>query len=275
MTLRLGWFSSARGQGSRRMFEAVQQAIAAGEFDAAIAVVFSNRDRGEAETTDSFFDLVEGAGIPLVTRSSVAYRRDVGGERSRPGEPLPRWRIEYDRLVDADLAAHPFDVGVLAGYMLIFEREFVASHPLLNLHPALPTGPAGMWQEVIRALIREGAEESGVMLHLAVPEVDAGPRVSYCRYTLRDEEIDPLWAQLPPPPGELDDEALDATALFAAVRERSVARESPLVVATLAEFAAGKLRVEDGRILDPSGRPAEPADLTKQVEARLATGLGA
>lgn len=275
MTLRLGWFSSARGQGSRRMFEAVQQAIAEGEFAAAIAVVFSNRDRGEAEATDSFFDLVEGAGIPLVTRSSVAYRRGVGGERSRPGEPLPRWRIEYDRLVDADLAAHPFDVGVLAGYMLIFEREFVASHPLLNLHPALPTGPAGMWQEVIRALIREGAKESGVMLHLAVPEVDAGPRVSYCRYALRDEQLDPLWAQLPAPPGELDDEALDATALFAAVRERGVARESPLVVATLAEFAAGKLRVEDGRILDPSGRPAEPADLTKQVEARLATGLGA
>ncbi len=69
MTLRLGWFTTARGQGSRRMFEAVQQAIAAGEFDAEIAVVFSNRDRGEAETTDSFFDLVEGAGIALVTRS--------------------------------------------------------------------------------------------------------------------------------------------------------------------------------------------------------------
>ena len=275
MTLRLGWFTTARGQGSRRMFEAVQQAIAAGEFDAEITVVFSNRDRGEAETTDSFFDLVEGAGIPLVTRSSVAYRRAVGGERSRPGEPLPRWRIEYDRLVDADLATHPFDVGVLAGYMLIFEREFVASHPLLNLHPALPTGPAGMWQEVIRTLIREGAEESGVMLHLAVPEVDAGPRASYCRYPLHDDELDPLWAQLPAPRGKLGDQALDATPLFAAIRERGVGRESPLVVATLAEFAAGKLRVEDGHILDASGRPAEPADLTKQVEARLATGPGA
>ena len=105
------------------MFEAVRDAIEAGAMDAELAFVFCNRERGEAGATDSFFELVEQAGAPLVARSSVRYRRAVGGSLSRPGEPLPAWRLEYDRLVDEDLAAHPFDIGMLAGYMLILERE--------------------------------------------------------------------------------------------------------------------------------------------------------
>ena len=270
MTLRIGWFTSARGPGSRRMFQAVLGAIEAGDLAAELAVVFCNRERGEAEATDAFRALVEGAGVPLVTRSSVGYRKAVGGERSRPGEPLPAWRLEYDRLVDADLAAYPFDVGMLAGYMLILEREFVTRHAVLNLHPALPSGPAGVWQAVIRQLIREGVEESGVMLHLAIPEVDEGPPVAYCRYPLRDEALEALREQLPGAPDALDDATLDASALFAAFRERGVARESPLVVATLAEFAAGKLRIEGRQVLDAAGQPARAADLTKQVDAQLA-----
>ena len=270
MTLRIGWFTSARGPGSRRMFQAVLGAIEAGDLDAELAVVFCNRERGEAEATDAFRALVEGAGVPLVTRSSVGYRKAVGGERSRPGEPLPAWRLEYDRLVDADLAAYPFDVGMLAGYMLILEREFVTRHAVLNLHPALPSGPAGVWQAVIRQLIREGVEESGVVLHLAIPEVDEGPPVAYCRYPLRDEALEALREQLPGAPDALDDATLDASALFAAIRERGVARESPLVVATLAEFAAGKLRIEGRQVLDAAGQPPRAADLTKQVDAQLA-----
>ena len=269
MTLRIGWFTTARGPGSRAMFEAVRDAIEAGAMDAELAFVFCNRERGEAEATDSFFDLVEQAGAPLVARSSVRYRRAVGGKLSRPGEPLPAWRLEYDRLVDEDLEAHPFDIGMLAGYMLILEREFVARHAVLNLHPALPDGPVGMWQAVIRELIRSGAEESGVMLHLAIAEVDEGPRVAYCRYPLRDPDLEALRARLPAPPAEFDDAALDASELFAAIRARGVAREAPLVVATLAEFAAGRLRVDGPAVLDASGAPAEPADLTAEVDAQL------
>ncbi len=176
MTLRLGWFTTARGPGSRGMFEAVIAARAAGQLPGVdFAFVFCNRDRGEDAVTDAFLDRAASLDIPLVTRSSVGYRKAVGGGRSRPGEPLPAWRLDYDREVDAALEAYPFDLGVLAGYMLIFEREFSLRHPLLNLHPALPGGPTGTWREVIRELIRARAVESGIMLHLAIPEVDAGP----------------------------------------------------------------------------------------------------
>jgi folate-dependent phosphoribosylglycinamide formyltransferase PurN len=268
MTLRIGWFTTARGPGSRGMYEAVTSAIAAGVLDAEFAFVFCNRDPGEDPITDSFLRLVEANGHRLLTKSSVGYRRAAGGRLSRPGEPLPAWRIEYDRSIEELIAPHPFDVGVLAGYMLIFEREFVSKHVVLNLHPALPTGPAGTWREVIRHLIRTGATESGVMLHLAIPEVDAGPVVAFCRYPLRDAAIDPLRTSLGDA-SALDDDALEATPLFAAIRERGVRRESPLLVAALAEFASGRLRSEGGRVLDATGTSAAPADVTAAVEAAL------
>ncbi|MYD65892.1 MAG: phosphoglycerate transporter [Chloroflexi bacterium] len=270
MTLRIGWFTTARGPGSRGMFEYVERAVREGDLDAEFAFVFSNRERGESEATDSFFDLVEGAGIPLVSCSSVAFRRSVGGERSRPDAPLPEWRLAYDRRVAEAIEEHSFDLGVLAGYMLIVERELVTRHALLNLHPALPDGPAGVWQAVIRELIREGADESGVMVHLAIPEVDEGPAVAYCRYPLRDPALEALREALPGPPGDLDDATLDATPLFAAIRARGVEREAPLLAAAIAEFASGALRVAGARVVDATGRPAPPADVTDRVEAQLA-----
>lgn len=275
MTLRLGWFTTARGPGSRAMFEAVVAARASGLLSGVeFAVVFCNRDRGEDEVTDEFLDRVESLKIPLVTMSSVAYRRRVGGERSRSGEPLPAWRRDYDHDVDRALEGFPFDLGVLAGYMLIFEREFSRSHPLLNLHPALPEGPIGTWREVIRSLIRTGAAESGVMLHLAIPEVDAGPVAAYCRYPIHGPAFDAAWDAL----GDntlQDDGAIEASPLFAAIRAAGVARESPLLVATLQAFADGRLVVRDGQVFDSAGQPAAAADLTAEVEAIVASSADA
>ncbi len=252
------------------MYEAVADAIAAGRLDAEFAVLFCNRDPGEDATTDAFFERVGTDGAPLVTRSSVQFRRAEGVMRSRLGAPLPAWRTAYDRAVNEALAASPFDLGVLAGYMLIFEREFVERHTLLNLHPALPAGPAGTWREVIRHLIRSRAQESGVMLHLAIAEVDMGPVVAYCRYSLRTPGLQTLWAAFEGQIDTLGDDALDETALFTAIRAAGVVRESPLLLATLHEFASGRLRAEGSRILDASGPLAEPAELTVEVDALVA-----
>ncbi len=275
MTLRLGWFTSARGVGSRAMFEAVAAAIADGTLDARFAAVFCNRDPGEDPATDEFFARVQAVGAPLLTRSSVAFRRAAGGARSRAGEPLPAWRVEYDGTVEAALGGHEFDLGVLAGYMLIFEREFTERHALLNLHPALPGGPTGTWREVIRQLIRTRATESGVMLHLAIPEVDMGPVVAFCRYSLHSPELDREWALIEARLDTLGDDELEAGALFAAVRTTGMVRESPLLIATLREFAAGRLRAEAGRVLDASGEPVAATDLTHEVDALVARADGA
>ena len=270
MTLRVGWFTSGRGEGSRAMYRAARDAIHDGTLDAEIAVLFCNRDRGESPATDALLEEARTDGVPVVTRSSVTFRRARGGERSRPGEPLPAWRAEYDRAVAADLAAYPFEVGVLAGYMLIFGPEFVAKHVLLNFHPALPTGPAGTWREVIRALIRSRAEESGVMMHLAIAEVDEGPVASFCRYTLRDEALAPRWRELEPRIDAAGDEELEQGALFAAIRERGLGQEAPLLVATLRAFAEGRLRVEGGCLL--GGAPLELPAASTLTSAATSTG---
>ena len=175
--------------------------------------------------------------------------------------------------MDEALQQRDFDIGVLAGYMLIFEREFVARHSLLNLHPALPDGPTGTWREVNRRLIRSRVGESGVMLHLAIAEVDLGPVAAYCRYPLRDEALAPLWTGIESSIDALDDAALEESALFHAIRERGVAHEGPLLLATLGEFAAGRLHARHGRVVDAAGADARPADLTELVRGRLAAAM--
>ena len=272
-SLRLGWFTSARGPGSRAMYEAVADALASGALDARFAFVFCNREPGEDAVTDAFFERVRAGGAPLVRLSSVRVRREAGGERSRPGAPLPAWRTAYDAAVEAALTSYPFDLGVLAGYMLIFGSEFVSRHALLNLHPALPDGPAGTWREVIRHLIRARAAESGVMLHLAIPKVDMGPVVAYCRYALHGADLDAKWARV----GDattLADDAVEASELFAAIRRVGMVRESPLLLATLAEFAAGRRRTDGAQILDAAGKPAPSADLTAEVDTLITDSEG-
>lgn len=271
MTLGVGWYTTARGAGSRGMFLAVANAIAAGTLDARFAHVFCNREPGEDVATDGFFDLVRAAGAPLVTLSSVRFRHEHGGTRSRPNEPLPAWREAYDAEVARLVKPHGAAIGVLAGYMLIFTPPFVSDHVILNLHPALPGGPAGTWREVIMQLIRTGADESGAMVHLAIPQVDAGPVAAFCRYPIRGDAFDPLWDALGEP-AALDDATIEASALFARIREAQMACEAPLLVSTLQAFADARLHALPGRILDRSGNDAPPLDLTTDVETRRARG---
>ncbi|MFA7249175.1 MAG: formyltransferase family protein [Dehalococcoidia bacterium] len=271
MTLAVGWYTTARGAGSRNMFLAVRNAIAAGTLDARFAHVFCNREPGEDVATDAFFDLVRDCGAPLVTLSSVRFRHEHGGARSRPNEPLPEWRLAYDAEVARLVDPHGAEVGVLAGYMLIFTPPFVSQHAILNLHPALPHGPAGTWREVILQLIRGGASESGAMVHLAIPEVDAGPVAAFCRYSIRGGEWDTLWVTLGDP-SALDDAAIEASALFTCIREAQMAHEAPLLVSALQAFADGRMRALPGRIGDARGTAVPPLDLTADVEVRRARG---
>lgn len=272
MTLRLAWFATARGQTSRKLLEAAYGQIASGRIDAEIVVVFCNRDPGEDPNTDTFLEQVREYGLPLVTLSSRNFRRARGQAPARKGEPLPEWRAEYDREVMRLLAPHEFDLGVLAGYMLIFTEEPALQWDLLNLHPAAPGGPKGMWQDVIWELIDKRAERSGVMLHLATPDLDEGPPVTYCTYPIRGPLFDALWREVEGRTvAEIKAVEGESNALFAEIRRQGVAREIPLVVETLRAFADGRLRIEDKRVLDRSGAEVPGYDLTEEIERVVAS----
>ena len=270
--LRLGWFSTARGPTSRRLLAAAQDEIAGGRLAAEIAAVFCSREPGEDEQTDLFLAQVKGYGLPLVTLSYSRFRRERGLPPVRAGETLPEWRRDYDREVMRLLEPYPFELGVLAGYMLISSDVMCERYDMLNLHPAAPGGPAGMWQDVIWRLIEERAERSGVMMHLATPELDAGPVVTYCTYAIRGGEFDPLWAEVEGRrAGEIKAAEGEENGLFKEIRRHGVAREIPLVIETLRAFANGRLRIVGKRVVDADGRPVAGYDLTDEVERAVAS----
>jgi phosphoribosylglycinamide formyltransferase-1 len=269
--LSLAWFATGRGQMSGKLLAAAREAIDARRLDAEIVVVFCNRAPGEDANTDAFLQQVRASGIPLVTLSSRDFRKRVGGAVARKGEALPAWRRDYDREVVRLLEPYEFDLGVLAGFMLIFGEEAAARWDLLNLHPAAPGGPAGMWQDVIWRLIEHNADRAGVMIHLATPELDGGPVVTYSTYPIRGPEFGPLWHDIEC--RSLDEARADLgeeLPLFKAIRRAGVAREVPLVVETLRAFADGRVRIEGKRVVDAGGQPIAGYDLTEQIEALIA-----
>ncbi len=248
--LSIGWFSTGRGPGSQGLLRFVQDRILAGRLDARIGFVFSNRSPGEAEGSDQFFQLVNGYGLPLVTRSSAAFRRS----HRESGLRWPQLRSKFDRLVMDALADYRPDVCVLAGYMLIVGGELCRRYPLLNLHPALPDGPIGTWQEVTWELIRQRAPRTGAMVHLATEDVDRGPVVSYCTAPIIGPSFDRAWQELE---GVELEEARAARGeefpLFQQIRQAQYQREPYLLFETLRAVADGRVVVRDGDALDFGG----------------------
>ena len=147
--LRLGWWSTGRGEGSRGLLRAVHGAIASGELNASIEYVFSNREQGEAEGSDEFFGMVESMGVPLVRLSSQRFRRERGGGG------MSRHRDAYHDEAMRLTAPYRIDMSVLAGYMLITSPRMCRERTMINLHPALPDAPAGHVAERNLATHRE------------------------------------------------------------------------------------------------------------------------
>lgn len=251
--LRVAWLTTGRGPGSYGALEYAVSAIAGG-LPVEIAVVFLNRERREADSTDSLMAFVEGQGIPLETLSSVGFRKARGGKLSTPGAPLPAWRAEFDAEVAVRLDRHRFDLGVMFGYMLIATEPLYSRFRFINDHPALPDGPIGTYQEVIVELIRRGARESGCMMNVVTGDVDRGAAVSFCRYPIRDTANEALWRASDRAAAR---EAIESEALYADIRARGVMRERPFLVETLRAVAEERLSIP----------PPAAVDLTGAVEA--------
>ena len=262
--LTLGWFSTGRGEGSRGLLRMTVEAIQRGDLDARIDYVFCNRDPGEHPGTDEFMALVKSCGLPLVTNSSQGFRR----QRGAPS--FAAVRQEYDREVMALLAPYAPSVCVMAGYMLIVGDEMCRRYTMLNLHPALPDGPVGTWQQVIWKLIESHAPETGATIHLATQELDRGPAVAYVDFPLVGRPFDGLWetAQGRPIDAIKGEEGEDLP-LFTAIRREGMGREQPLLLETLRAMAEGRVQVGGGQVLDAQGSPAPSLCLNEEVRRAL------
>jgi formyltetrahydrofolate-dependent phosphoribosylglycinamide formyltransferase len=146
---------------------------------------------GSGSNLQAILDACESGALNARVTAVVSNRKAAFGlERARqahvPTLYLPlkpytdagRPRQEYDQvLADRLIALHP-DLVVLAGWMHIFTPCFYESFRgrVINLHPALPGQFPGTHsiQRAYEAFRRGEIPHGGVMVHRAVPEVDAG-----------------------------------------------------------------------------------------------------
>ncbi len=260
MTLRIAWFATAKGQSSRKLLNAALDTIDACELDAHIVCVVCNRAPGQSANTDAFLNDARQAGIPLIAQSSGEWRRAVGGKISDPGKGLAPWRRDFDQHLYQQIIEFSPDVAMLAGYMMVITDVICDRLACVNLHPALPNGPIGTWQEVIHQLIAQRAESSGMVLQRVTTELDRGPTVTWAQYPIRGPGFDELWT-------EHGSDAKSETPLFHAIREAGASREPTFILQSLRAIASGQTSLD---AKTPSGNQfGVGSDITAAVEAEM------
>jgi phosphoribosylglycinamide formyltransferase 1 len=266
--MRIGWLSTGRDQAASNLLADVVARAQHNSTPLDIGAVFCDREQGESAESDRFLALVTRIGFPVITHSSTAS----WAAAAEQGIDRVDWRRDFHQEVFKLLKPYRLDVLVMAGYMLIVSPTQCRRFVLLNLHPALPGGPTGTWQEVIWALLKREAEETGAMMHLATAELDRGPVVSFVRFGITGGDWDPLWeqfrqkrrtmsvAQIAAAEGETEP-------LFAEIRRHGEMRETPLLYQTLRQFTEGQLNTAAGAVFAESARL--PLDLTELVDEEL------
>ena len=194
---------------------------------AGISAVVCNRIRGEDPETDEFLDWCDGQGLSVISVSSQRLRRSFPSRVLGTGPHT--WREELGRRFRELLSPYPAEVHLLVGYMLWVDDITAAELALLNLHPALPGGPIGTWQQVIRAIQFQGAIEHGATMQLIRPgrqNRDRGVPVAFFRFPVTPE----MRAA-----GQLDQ-----------IRAAGFHREPILLIETLKALARGDIRLGEG-----------------------------
>jgi phosphoribosylglycinamide formyltransferase-1 len=145
---KLGILISGRGSN----FEAIADHIAAGEVDAEIAVVISNRAEAPG------LEIARGRGLPAVTIPSKGLDREV-----------------YDRMVVEELRRRGVELVCLAGFMRLLSATFVRAFPnrILNIHPSLLPAFPGL--DAQRQALEHGVRVSGCTVHFVDEFLDSGP----------------------------------------------------------------------------------------------------
>ncbi len=143
-------------------FQAILDAIDAGDLPAEVVVVLSNRKAAYG------LQRAKQAGIPSIYHSFKPYQK---AKLSRQA---------YDKKLADLLAPYQPDWIVMVGWMRLLSRAFLDQYPnqVVNLHPALPDQFPGTHaiEKAFHAYQRGDITQTGVMVHLVPDErVDEGP----------------------------------------------------------------------------------------------------
>lgn len=135
-------------------------------------------------------------------------------------------RLAFDQAMMEKIDAYQPDLVVLAGFMRILTPEFCAHYEnrLINIHPSILPSFTGLHTHE-RAL-EAGCRVAGCTIHFVTPELDCGPIIS--------QGIVPI----------LDGDTADDVAV------RVLTVEHQLFPQAVADFVAGRLKIEGNRVLN-------------------------
>ena len=135
-------------------------------------------------------------------------------------------RLAFDQAMMEKIDAYQPDLVVLAGFMRILTPEFCAHYEnrLINIHPSILPSFTGLHTHE-RAL-EAGCRVTGCTIHFVTPELDCGPIIS--------QGIVPI----------LDGDTADDVAA------RVLTVEHQLFPQAVADFVAGRLKIEGNRVLN-------------------------
>ena len=188
--IRLGVLGSTNGTD----LQAILDAVSAGELDADVAVVISNR-------TGAY--ILERAEINNVSAFFISHK----GKK----------REEFDGEITAVLKEYSVDLVLLIGFMRILSPEFcrVWQDRILNVHPSLlPKYAGGMDINVHEEVLKNKDTETGCTIHFVNEVVDAGPILIQKKCNVDpDDTVDSLKTKVQTLEGEAFIEAIKLTQL--------------------------------------------------------------
>ena len=186
---------------------------------------------------------IVNAGIPdvriaaVLSNSATAAGLAWAAERGIPTDSLNHKdfaaRGAFDQAMMEKIDAYQPDLVVLAGFMRILTPEFCTRYEgrLMNIHPSILPSFTGLHTHE-RALAA-GCRVAGCTIHFVTPELDCGPIIS--------QGVVPIF----------DNDTADDIAA------RVLKLEHRLFPQAVADFAAGRLKIEGNRVINSRNQPED------------------
>lgn len=186
---------------------------------------------------------IVNAGIPdvriaaVLSNNATAAGLAWAAERGIPTDSLNHKdfasRGAFDQAMMEKIDAYQPDLVVLAGFMRILTPEFCTRYEgrLMNIHPSILPSFTGLHTHE-RALAA-GCRVAGCTIHFVTPELDCGPIIS--------QGVVPIF----------DNDTADNIAA------RVLKVEHRLLPQAVADFAAGRLKIEGNRVINSRNQPED------------------
>jgi folate-dependent phosphoribosylglycinamide formyltransferase PurN len=114
------------------------------------------------------------------------------------------------------------------------------------------------------------AGTAGAMMHLVTPELDKGPPVTYCTFSIKGEPFDRYWKEIEGVTiSQIREQQGESNPLFKLIRQHGLIRELPLITATIRAFSRNEVSIKNGKVIDATGQTVAGYDLSPQIDKTL------